>query len=128
MSSLKETTNAQKTNKPTFQDIGDNPQGWGASSHVSTLPGVADDEAAEHCPDSSSWAGHTHCGSPSTDELGGSVNVPRDCAGLEGACQDWGLADGQQSLKKKKKKKPPQLRSPVVLRHIYSDIVTPLNL
>lgn len=101
----------------------DNPQGWGASCHIRTLPGIADDEAAEHCSDSSSWAGHTHCGSPGADELGGSVDVPRDCTGLEGACQDCRLADGQQSLKGKK---PLQLRSHVVLSHIHSDII-PLN-
>lgn len=71
-------------------------------SWVKTLPGIANDEAAEHCSDSSSWAGHTHCGSSSTDELGGSVDVPRDCAGLEGARQDCRLANWQQGLKEKK--------------------------
>ena len=63
-----------------------------------TLPGIANDKAAEHCSNSSSWAGHTHCGSTSTNELGGSVDVPGDSAGLEGAGQDCRLADWQQGL------------------------------
>lgn len=62
------------------------------------VPGVANDEAAEHCSDSSSWAGHTHCGSTSADELSSSVNVPGDRTGLEGAGQHCRLADWQQSL------------------------------
>lgn len=50
---------------------------------VHQLPGIADDQAAEHGSNSSPWSRHTHCGGSSTDELGGSVDVPGDSAGLE---------------------------------------------
>lgn len=63
------------------------------------LPGIANDQAAEHCSNTSSWAGHSDCGGSGTNELGGSVDVPRDGAGLEGACHECRLADWQQGLK-----------------------------
>lgn len=66
-----------------------------------TLPGITNDEAAEHSSDTSSWAGHADCGGSSTNELGSGVNVPGNCTGLEGAAQDCRLADWQQGLKEK---------------------------
>lgn len=48
-------------------------------------PGIADDQAAEHCPDTGSRTGHPHRGRAGTDELGGRVDVPGDRAGLEAA-------------------------------------------
>lgn len=74
--------------------------GWkDDASWWGTLPGIANDEAAEHGSDTGSRASNTHCGSSSTNELGGSVDVSWDCAGLEGARQDRRLADWQQGLR-----------------------------
>lgn len=59
-------------------------------------PGIADDQAAEHCPDTGSRTGHPHRGCTGTNELGGRVDVPGDGAGLEPAAgQLWvGRASG----------------------------------
>lgn len=91
-----------------FEQLSDNKDLIGQKK----LPGIANDEAAEHCSNSSSWAGHSDCGSSSTNELGCSVNVPRDGAGLEGACHDCRLADWQKGLKEEKELESiPQLRA-----------------
>lgn len=50
-------------------------QGW--------VPGIADDQAAEHTANTSTRAGDTDCSSSSSNELCRRVNVPLDCAGLE---------------------------------------------
>lgn len=76
-----------------------NPSSW----CIKTLPGIAYDKAAKHCSDSSSRTSHTNCGSTSTNELGSSVNITGNGAGLEGAGQDCRLADWQQGLGEDKK-------------------------
>lgn len=97
-----------------IQSAGDNAKKmakflWGKKNN---LPGIANDEAAEHCSNSSSWASHSDCGSSSTNELGCSVDVPRDGAGLEGAGHDCRLADWQQGLKEENEQQSiPQLRA-----------------
>lgn len=77
-----------------------NPSSW----CIKTLPGIAYDKAAKHCSDSSSRTSHTNCGSTSTNELGSSVNITGNGAGLEGAGQDCRLADWQQGLGEDKRK------------------------
>ena len=46
---------------------------------------VADDQTAEHRADTGARTGHTDGGSAGTDELGGTVDVPSDRAGLQTA-------------------------------------------
>ena len=53
-------------------------------------PSIADNQAAEHSPDSSSGSSYSDCGSSSSDELGSGVDVPADGAGLEAPQCDLG--------------------------------------
>lgn len=49
------------------------------------VAGIPDDQGAEHRPNTSTRAGHTHGGSTGTNELSSGVNVPGSSGGLEGA-------------------------------------------
>ena len=40
------------------------------------VPGITNDETPKHSPHPSPRASHPYCGSPSSNELGFSVNVP----------------------------------------------------
>ena len=62
----------------------------GNVTRAQNKPSVADDETAEHCPNTSTGSGYSHCGSSSSDELGSGVNVPADSAGLEAPQYDLG--------------------------------------
>lgn len=62
------------------------------------VPSIANDETTKHCPNSSTRSSYSDCGGSSTNELGGSVNVPADSAGLEASqCSLAQGALGQQS-------------------------------
>lgn len=54
------------------------------------VPSIADNETAEHSPNSSPGSSYSDCGSSSSDELGSGVNVPADSAGLEAPQCDLG--------------------------------------
>jgi len=49
------------------------------------VPGITNDEGAEHGANTGARPGNTDCCSASTDELGRGVDVPVSCAGLQGA-------------------------------------------
>lgn len=53
-------------------------------------PSIADNETAEHSPNSSPGSSYSDCGSSSSDELGSGINVPADNAGLEAPQCDLG--------------------------------------
>lgn len=53
-------------------------------------PSIANDETAEHCPNTSSRSSDSDCGSSSSNELGCSVNVPADSTGLDAPQCDLG--------------------------------------
>ena len=59
------------------------------------LPGISDDETAEHSADPGAGPGDAHCGSACSDKLSSSVNVPAHCAGLE-ATERHLLLGGQE--------------------------------
>lgn len=55
------------------------------------VPGITNDEAPKHSPNSSPRASHSYCGSPSSNELGCCVNVSWNGTGLEAAARNkWG--------------------------------------
>lgn len=54
------------------------------------VPSIANDETAEHCPNTSTGSGHSDCSGSSADKLGSSVNVPADSTGLEAPQCDLG--------------------------------------
>jgi len=47
--------------------------------------GVTDDEGTEYCSNTSTGTSDSYCGSASTNELGGGVNISGDRRGLETA-------------------------------------------
>lgn len=81
-------------------------------------PCISDDEASEHCSDSSTRPSNSNGGSSSTNKLGSSVNVPADSTGLdapqwdlgEGALwqQSYSVLEDKRKIKKKKIKKNPK--------------------
>jgi len=62
------------------------------------VPGVSDDETAEHRSDPGSRSSHAHGGGSGANELGRRVDVPAGGASLQGATQDHGLTDWKQRL------------------------------
>jgi len=62
------------------------------------VPGISDNETAEHRSDPGSRSSHAHGGGTGANELGCRVDVPTGGASLQGATQDHGLTDWKQRL------------------------------
>lgn len=69
------------------------------------LPGISNDETAEHCSNSSTRPSHSDCGGSSTNEFGSGINVPAHSTGLEASESYLGEGalwhEGYVSLKNK---------------------------
>ena len=69
------------------------------------LPGISNDETAEHCSNSSTRSSHSDCGGSSTNEFGSGINVPAHSTGLEASESYLGEGalwhEGYVSLKNK---------------------------
>lgn len=61
------------------------------------VPGIADDQAAEHAANTSTRASDTDCGRSSSNELCSRVDVPLDCTCLETphSLAEWSSAKSQ---------------------------------
>ena len=75
---IEEQSTQQKTKSKSFTEFCEN------------KPSIANDETAEHCPNTSSRSSDSDCGSSSSNELGCSVNVPADSTGLDAPQCDLG--------------------------------------